>query len=153
MHVHFTYHSQTQRVVHTTPFIWLVCAGGWLGLKTQEAGEFYGTLILLAFAWLFLTNPLMNVLVRYRGTRFGPVDLSKNVSPSPIEKLLHGVFLVIALAAGAITAMVSVQDVTHMEAKILIAFILFIAVAALTDGTLTLAVMVLSGFRIRPVRG
>src|SRR5579863_7767872 len=72
VHVHFTYHSQTQRVVHTTPFIWLVCAGGWLGLKTQEAGEFYGTLILLAFAWLFLTNPLMNVLVRYRGTRFGP---------------------------------------------------------------------------------
>jgi hypothetical protein len=153
MHVHFSYHSQTQRIFHTTPFIWLVCAGGWLGLTTQETGELSGTLILLAFVWLFMMNFLMNALVRYRGTRFGPVDLSKNVSPSRTEKLLYVVFLVVALAAGVITAAVSVQDVTQMEAKILPAFIVFLAVAALTDGTLTLAVIVLSGFRIRPVRG
>ena len=153
MHVHFTYHSQTQRTVHTTPFLWPFCAGMWLGITTQEVGGLSGTLVLLAFVWLFLTNPLMNALVRYRGTRLGPVDLSKNVSPSPTEKLLHGVFLVIALAAGIVTAAVSVQDVTHMEAKILLAFIVFLAVAALTFGTLTLAVIVLSGFRIRPVRG
>ncbi len=153
MHVHFRYHSRTQRVVHTTPFIWLICAGAWLGLTTQEIGEFAGTLILLAFVWLFLTNFLMNALVHYRGTRLGPVDLSKNVSPSRTEKLLYGVFLVVALAAGVITATVSVQDVTHTELKILLAFIVFLAVAAMTDGTLTLAVIVLSGFRIRPVRG
>jgi hypothetical protein len=46
-----------------------------------------------------------------------------------------------------------VQDVTHIELKILLASVAFLAVAALTDGTLTLAVIVLSGFRIRPVRG
>jgi hypothetical protein len=153
VHVHFSYHSQTQRVVHTTPFLWFVCAGAWLGLTTQEIGELAGSLILLAFVWLLLTNSLMNALVHYRGTRLGPVDLSKNVSPSPTEKLLYGVFLAVALAAGVITATVSVQDVTHVEAKILLAFIVFLAVAALTFGTLTLAVIVLSGFRVRPVRG
>jgi hypothetical protein len=151
--VHFSYHSQTQRTVHTTPFLWLVCAGMWLGITTQEVGGLSGTLVLLAFVWLFLTNSLMNALVRYRGMRFGPVDLSKNLSPSPTEKLLNRVFLVVALAAGIITAAVSVQDTTHVELKILLAFIVFLAVAALTDGTLTLAVIVLSGFRIRPVRG
>jgi hypothetical protein len=153
VHVHFRYHSRTQRIIHTTPFIWLICAGGWLGLTTQEIGGLAGSLILLAFVWLFLTNFLMNALVHYRGTRLGPVDLSENVSPSPTEKLLNIVFLVVALAAGIVTATVSVQDVTHVEAKILLAFIVFLGVAALTDGTLTLAVIVLSGFRIRPVRG
>jgi hypothetical protein len=117
MHVHFSYHSQTQRTIHTTPFVWLVCAGGWLGVTTQEASELSGILVLLAFVWLFLTNVLMNALVRYRGARFGPLDLSKNAAPSPTEKLLNRVFLVVALAAGIITAAVSVQDVTHIESK------------------------------------
>jgi hypothetical protein len=153
VHANFSYHSKTQRIVHTTPFIWLICAGGWLGLTTQETGELFGILGLLAFVWLFLTNSLMNALVRYRGTHLGPVDLSKNVSPSRTEKLLNWAFLVVALAAGVITAAVCVQDVTHIELKILLSLIVFLAVAALTDGTLTLAVIVLSGFRIRPVRG
>ena len=153
MHVHFSYHSQTQRTIHTTPFVWLVCAGGWLGVTTQEASELSGILVLLAFVWLFLTNVLMNALVRCRGARFGPLDLSKNVSPSPTEKLLNRLFLVVALAAGIITGAVSVQDVTHIELKILLAGVAFLAVAALTDGTLTLAVIVFSGFRVRPVRG
>jgi hypothetical protein len=153
VHVHFSYHSQTQRTIHTTPFVWLVCAGGWLGVTTPEASELAGVLVLLAFVWLLLTNPVMNALVRYRGARFGPLDLSKNVSPSPIEKLLNRVFLVVALAAGIITAVVWVQNVTHIELKILLASIAFLAVAALTDGTLTLSVIVFSGFRVRPVRG
>jgi hypothetical protein len=153
MHVHFSYHSQTQRTIHTTPFVWLVCAGGWLGVTTQEASELSGILVLLAFVWLFLTNVLMNALVRYRGARFGPLDLSKNAAPSPTEMLLNRVFLVVALAAGIITAAVSVQDVTHIESKILLASVAFLAVAALTDGTLTLAVILLSGFRVRPVQG
>ena len=153
MHVHFSYHSQTQRTIHTTPFVWLVCAGLWLGVTTQGASEPSGILVLLAFVWLFLTNVLMNALVRYRGARFGPLDLSKNVSPSPTEKLLDRVFLVVALAAGIVTGAVSVQDVTHIELKILLASVAFLAVAALTDGTLTLAVIVFSGFRVRPVQG
>jgi hypothetical protein len=153
VHVNFSYHSQTQRTIHTTPFVWLVCAGLWLGVTTQEASELSGVLVLLALVWLFLTNVLMNALVRYRGARLGPLDLSKNAAPSPTEKLLNRVFLVVALAAGIITAAVSVQNVTHIESKILLASIAFLAVAALTDGTLTLAVIVFSGFRVRPVQG
>jgi hypothetical protein len=157
VHVHFSYHSQTQRTIHTTPFAWLFCAGMWLGVtegasETQEASELAGSLVLLAFVWLFLTNPLMNALVRYRGARFGLLDLSKNVSPSPTEKLLNRMFLVVALAAGIITGVVWVQDVPHIELKILLASVAFLAVAALTDGTLTLAVIVFSGFRVRPVQ-
>jgi hypothetical protein len=159
VHVHFSYHSQTQRTIHTIPFAWLFCAGMWLVVttegasETQEASELAGVLVLLAFVWLFLTNVLMNALVRYRGARFGLLDLSKNVSPSPIEKLLNRVFLVVALAAGIINAVVWVQDVPHIELKILLACVAFLAVAALTDGTLTLAVIVFSGFRVRPVQG
>jgi hypothetical protein len=41
----------------------------------------------------------------------------------------------------------------RLELKILVGGIVFLAVAGLIDGTLTLAVIVLSGFRIRPVRG
>jgi hypothetical protein len=153
VHVNFSYHSQTQRTIHTTPFVWLVCPGLWLGATTEGASELAGVLVLLAFAWLFLTNPLMNALVRYRGARFGPLDLSKNVFPSPIEKLLNRVFLVVALAAGIITGAVWVQDVPRVELKFLLASVAFLAVAALTDGTLTLAVIVFSGFRVRPVQG
>jgi hypothetical protein len=153
MHVHFDYHSQTQWMIHVTPFLWLICAAGWLGYMTDETSELAGILALLAFGWLFLTKPLTDALVRYRGGRFGPIDLSKNSSPTSIEKLLNWLILAAAIAAGGITANMSVQGITHVEAKILIAGIVLLVITGLIDGALTLAVMVLSGFRIRPVKG
>jgi hypothetical protein len=153
MHAHFDYHSQTQRMIHVTPFLWLICAAGWLAYMTDETSELAGYLALLAFGWLFLTKPLTDVLVRRRGGRFGPVDLSKNSSPTRNEKLLNWLILALAVAAGGVTATMSVQGITHVEAKILIAFIVLLVITGLIDGTVTLAVMILSGFRIRPVRG
>jgi hypothetical protein len=153
VHAHFTYHSQTQRTVHTTPFLWLICSAGWLGYTGDGADECVGILALLAFGWLFLANPLMNALVRLRGERFGPVDLSENTSPTGIERLLNGLILAAAVAAGGATAALSVQSIARLELKILIAFVIFLAVTGLIDGALTLAVILLSGFRIRPVRG
>jgi hypothetical protein len=154
VHVHFTYHSQTQQAVHTTPFLWLICASGWLSYTTGGTSELAGIGALLAFGWLFLANFLMNALVRHRGPRFGPIDLSKNASPTSTEKLLYGLILVAAIATGVVTAAMSVQGVTRgLELKILVGGIVFLVVTGLTDGALTLAVIVLSGFRIRPVRG
>lgn len=161
MHVHFTYHSQTQRIVHVTPFIWFICAFGWLSYSTEDLSDLAKNLsdlaktcALLAFGWLFLANFLMNVLVRHRGPRFGPIDLSRNAAPTSVEKLLNWLFLGTAVAAGVVTALIAVQGIMpRLEAKILVGVIVFLAVAALIDGTLTLAVIVLSGFRIRPVRG
>jgi hypothetical protein len=120
VHVHFTYHSQTQRTVHVIPFLWLIGVSGWLIYTTDETNELARILGLLAFGWLFLANFLMNALVRRWGPRFGPIVLSKNASPTSTEKLLNWLILM---------------------------------VTGLTDGTLTLAIIVLSGFRIRPVRG
>jgi hypothetical protein len=58
------------------------------------------------------------------------------------------------LTAGVVTAIMSVQNIApRLDLKVLVGGIVFLAVAALTDGVLTLAVIVLSGFRIRPVRG
>lgn len=154
MHVHFSYHSQTQRIVHVIPFLWLICASGWLTYKTDGASEVAKIGALLAFGWLFLANFLMNALVRHWGPRLGPIDLSKNASPTSAEKLLKVLLLVAALTAGVVTALVSVQDVMpRLELKILVGSIVFLAVSGLTVGALTLAVIVLSGFRIRPVRG
>jgi hypothetical protein len=153
MHGHFNYHSQTQRMIHVMPFLWLICATGWLGYMSDETSELAGILGLLAFGWLYLSKPLMDALVLHRGGRFGPIDLSKNGSPTSIEKLINWLILAVAIAAGGVTASRSVQGVAHVEAKILIAVIVFLVIAGLIDGALTLAVMVLSGFRIRPVRG
>jgi hypothetical protein len=153
MHVHFAYHSQTKRMIHVIPFLWLICAAGWLCYMTDETSELAGYLGLLAFGWLFLAKPLMDALVRHRGGRFGPIDLSKNSSPTRIEKLLNWLILAVAVAAGGVTATMSVQGITHVEAKILIAFIVLLVITGLIDGAVTLAVIILSGFRIRPVRG
>ncbi len=153
MHVHFDYHSQTQRIIHVTPFLWLICAAGWLSYMTDETNEIAGYLALLAFGWLFVANRLMGVLVLRRGGRLGPIDLSKNNSPTRIEKLLNWLILAVALGAGGVTANMSVQGVGRAEAKILIAFIVLLAITGLIDGALTIAVIILSGFRIRPVRG
>jgi hypothetical protein len=87
---------------------------------TDETSELAGLLALLAFGWLFLANFLMNALVSRRGVRFGPIDLSKNTSPTGIEKLLNWSVLAAAVAAGVVTATMSVQGITHVEAKILI---------------------------------
>jgi hypothetical protein len=153
VHVHFVYHSQTQRTVHVTPFLWLICAAGWLSYTSDGIDERAGILALLAFGWLFLVNGLLNALVRLRGGRFGPIDLSRNTAPTFIEKLLNGFILAGAIAAGVVTAAMSVQDIARLELKLLIAFIVWLVVTGLTDGALTLAVIILSGFRIRPVRG
>jgi hypothetical protein len=153
MHVHFKYHSQTEQMIHVTPFAWLICAAGWLGYMTDETSEIAGYLALLAFGWLFLAKPLMNALVRHRGGRFGPIDLSKNSAPTRIEKLLNWLILAVAIAAGGVAATMSMQGITHVEARILIAFIILLVITVLIDGALTLAVIFLSGFRIRPVRG
>jgi hypothetical protein len=153
MHLHFTYHSQTQRMIHVTPFLWLICAAGWSSYTTDETSARAGILALLAFGWLFLSKLLMNALVSYRGGRFGPIDLSKNSSPTSIEKLLNRLILAAAIAAGGITANMSVQGITRVEAKILTGCIVLLVITGLIDGALTVAVMVLSGFRIRPVRG
>jgi hypothetical protein len=152
MHVHFKYHSKTQEMIHVTPFVWLICAAGWLGYMSDETSELAGYLGLLAFGWLFLAKPLMDALVRYRGGRLGPIDLSKNSSPTSIEKLLNWLILAVAIAAGSVTATLSVQGITRVEAKLLIAFIALLAITGLIDGALTVAVIILSGFRIRPVR-
>jgi hypothetical protein len=155
VHVHFTYHSQTQRAVHVTPFVWLICATAWLSYPADgTTNELAGICALLAFGWLFLANFLMNALVRHWGTRFGPIDLSKNSSPTGAEKLLDRLILAAAVAAGVATATLWVQGIMpRLELEILVASIVFLMVAGLTDGTLTLAIIVLSGFRIRPVRG
>ena len=154
MNVHFNYHSQTQRMIHVTPFLWLICAAGWLGYMTDETSELAGILALLAFGWLFLANFLMNALVRRWGPRLGPIDLSKNAAPTGTEKLLNRLILVSAVVAGVVTAAMSVQGIIRgLEAKILVGGIVFLVVTGLAHGALTLAVIVLSGFRIRPVRG
>jgi hypothetical protein len=140
-------------MIHVTPFLWLICAAGWSSYTTDETSELAGILALLAFGWLFLAKFLMDARVSYRGGRFGPIDLSKNSSPTSIEKLLNRLILAAAIASGGITAKMSVQDITRVEAKILIAGIVLIVIAGLIDGALTVAVIVLSGFRIRPVRG
>jgi hypothetical protein len=154
VHVHFTYHSQTQRIVHVTPFLGLICASGWLSYTTDGTTDLAGIGALLAFGWLFLANFLMNALVRRWGPRFGPIDLSKNGAPTNSEKILNGLILATAIAAGILTATMSVQgSMPRLELKILVAGVVFLVVTGLTDGALTLAVIVLSGFRIRPVRG
>lgn len=76
MHAHFTYRSQTQRTIHTTPFLWLICATGWLSYTGEETDERVGILVLLTFEWLFQVNGLLNALVRLRAGRLGPIDLS-----------------------------------------------------------------------------
>src|SRR5260370_106264 len=100
VHVHFTYHSQTQRTVHVTPSLWLICASGSLSYTTEGTNELAGILGLLAFGWLFLANFLMNAVVWHRGPRFGPIDLSKNASPASTGKFLNGLILLAAVAAG-----------------------------------------------------
>jgi hypothetical protein len=152
--VHFTYHSQTQQTLHVTPFLWLMCASGWSIYRAGETTDLAGIGALLAFVWLFLANFLMNALVAYRGPRLGPIDLSKNSSPTSAEKLLNGSFLAFSIAVGALTAATSVQDIMpRLELKILVGGIVLLVVTGLIHGALTLAVIVLSGFRIRPVRG
>jgi hypothetical protein len=154
VHVHFTYNSQTQRTVHGMPFLWLICASGWLSYTTDGTSELGKIGALLAFGWLFLANFAMNAMVRRWGPRFGSIDLSKNAAPTSAEKLLSWLFLGTAIAAGVVTALISVQGIMpRLELKILVGFIVFLAVAGMIDGTLVFAVIVLSGFRIRPVRG
>jgi hypothetical protein len=153
LHLHFTYHSRTQRILHGMPFALSVCASGWLIYTTDERNELAQIGAMFAFGWLFLANFLMNSMVRYRGARFGPIDLSKNVSPTRIEILVDRLILFAAVAAGAIAAAMAVPGVIRgIEAKIFVAGAVFFLVAAMTYGTATLAIIVLSGFRIRPVR-
>jgi hypothetical protein len=131
----------------------LIYAFSWLSYTAEEISDLGMVCASLAFGWLFLANFLMNALVRRWGPRFGSIDLSKNLAPTSIEKFLNWLFLGTAVAAGVVTALISVQGMPRLELKILFGGIVFLAVAALIDGTLTLAVIVLSGFRIRPVRG
>jgi hypothetical protein len=154
MHVHFAYRSQTQKTVHVTPFLWLICAGGWLTYRSDGTDALGGIGVMLAFGWLFLGNFCMNALVRHWGPRFGPIDLSRNASPTSTEKVLNGLILTAAVVSGVVAAAVSVQDIAPgLELKILVGGIVFLVVTSLFDLTLTLAVIVLSGFRIRPLRG
>jgi hypothetical protein len=152
--VHFKYHSQTQRTLHVVPFLWLMSASGWSIYKAGETTDLAGIGALLAFGWLFLANPLMNAAVAYRGPRFGPIDLSRNNSPTSAEKLLNGSFLVFSMAVGALGAAISVRDLMpRLELKILVGGIVLLVATGLIHGALTFVVIVLSGFRIRPVRG
>jgi hypothetical protein len=155
VHLHFTYHSRTQRTLHGMPFALLVCASGWAIHTTDESNELAQIGAMLAFGWLLLANFLMNAMIRHWGARFGPIDLSKNVSPTGIEILVGRMILLAAVAAGVVAAAMAVPGVIRggMETKIFVAGAVFFLVAAMTYGTLILAVIVLSGFRLRPLRG
>jgi hypothetical protein len=157
MRLHFTYHSQyhsqTQRVLHGMPFVLLVCGSGWLLQTSDGNNELAQIGALLGFGWWLLANLLMSAMIRYRGARFGPIDLSKNVHPTRLERFIDWLILFSSVAAGIVAGAMAVQDVIRgTEAKIFLAGVVFFLVAALTYGALTLAVIVLSGFRIRPVR-
>ena len=68
--------------------------------------------------------------------------------------LLKWLILIAAFALGVLVAIMAVKGIVRgTEAKIVAAGVVFFLVMALTYGALTLAVIVLSGFRIRPVRG
>jgi hypothetical protein len=154
VHFHFTYHSQTQRIVHGMPFLLLIGTSAWLNYSTHGTSELAGIAGLLAFGWLLLANFSMNALVRHWGPRFGPIDLTKNISPTSTERLLRGLILVAAAAVGVVTGIIVVQGIVlGWEVKILVAGLVFVTVAGVTYGTLTFAVIVLSGFQIRPTRG
>jgi hypothetical protein len=153
VHFHFTYHSQTQRIVHGMPFVLLISTSAWLNYTTHGTSEFAGIAGLLAFGWLLLSNILMNALVRHWGVRLGPIDLSKNISPTGTERLVRRLILVAAAAAGIVTAAMLQGSAVGWEVNILVAGLIFVMVAGVAYGTLTLAVIVLSGFRIRPTRG
>ncbi|HEY2227359.1 MAG TPA: hypothetical protein VGI22_06370 [Xanthobacteraceae bacterium] len=154
MHLHFRYHSQTQRVLHGMPFVLLVCAAGWLTYASDGPDTLAEIGAAFAFGWLFLANLLLNAIVRHRGARFGPIDLSRNVSPTSIEMLLRRLVLIAAFALRVLAAIMSVKGIVRgTEAEIVAAVAVFFLVAALVYGASILAVIVLSGFRIRPVRG
>jgi hypothetical protein len=148
----FKYHSLTQRLVHGAPFVLLICLAGWIAYSGGN-NELGGYLAAVAFGWLLLANFLINLMISRVGARIGPMDFSPNFHPSRAERVVRWlIFLVSGVVGLAVTVIFLVPGIKvgGLETKLLVGGIIFFLVLAGTFCFLYLAVIVLSGFRIRP---
>jgi hypothetical protein len=79
----FRYHSQTQRIVHGTPFVLSLLIGAWLAYVNEWRtdgwrGDAAGYFFVFGAGWFILENWVVNRLIERFGTRIGPLDFSKN---------------------------------------------------------------------------
>jgi hypothetical protein len=145
-------------VFHITPFLILLSLVVWCGVSSEWKGDAATLAAGLTFGWFLLANFLINAIVDWRGSRIGPLDFSKNLNPTTTEKILMWLIAAIAFASGVIAVALIVDYIKRggrggLETTILFGGAGFIAVAGATLLLLTFVVIVLSGFRIRPVRG
>jgi hypothetical protein len=147
----FKYHSLTQQLVHGAPFCILICLAGWLSL-TGENHDLVADLAVIAFGWLLLENFLVNLMIGRFGLRIGPMDFSPNFDPSRTERIVRWLILLVSCAVGLVVTVIFVTGIKRggLETALLFGSATFFLISAGTFAFLYLAVVVFSGFRIRP---
>jgi hypothetical protein len=150
----FKYHSLTQRLVHGGPFCLFVCLAGWVAWNGWN-NELAGYLGIVAFGWLLLANFLINLMINRFGTRIGPMDFSLNLHPSRTERIATKLILSASGVVGLVVTIIAVQGIKRggLETVLLVGGATLFLVFAGTYTFLALAMLILSGFRIRPSDG
>jgi hypothetical protein len=151
----FRYHSMTQRVVHGIPFVLLLGFTAWFSQYSDWRGDAAKLCGLLSFGWLVLANFLINQAISRWGTHVGPLNFSPNSKPTATERILTVLIIIASIVSGLISTIVLVDNIKRggLETRLIIGGAAFFLVTAVSYGILTFAVIVLSAFRIRPVRG
>jgi hypothetical protein len=155
----FLYHSQTQRIVHYTPFAvsfvifgWLIYLNEWRSDRWK--GDVAGAFFFFGAGWFVLENWLVNRLIERFGTRIGPLDFSRNVNPTTTERVLMYVILFLAVISGlaATITIVNIQKGGGLEAALFFGSGAFVIGSGFVFLILTFCIIIFTGFRIRPVR-
>jgi len=151
----FSYYSMTQRVVHVAPFVVSMLVGLWLyGGRNQDVGN---DVWLAGLGWFVFSNFIVNLLIKDYGMKNGVFDFSKNLNPKRAETVVSNLILTASVLGGAAASMVVANNIPIPPASIwgvlLLGFAALLFVGASVWLGLTFMIIVLSGFRLRPLRG
>lgn len=150
--MHLRYYSRTLQLVHVCVFLASLGLAFW-GIENDWNTDLAGGVAAFAFGWLLFGSFLLNLLIARVGPLIGPFDFSKNLHPSRTEKVIMRLVSCFSLLLGGLAAGVAVRSIERggLDIRVIFGVSAFIFAGGAAWLFLTLGIIVLSGFRVRPV--
>lgn len=146
------YHSQTHRLCYVGPTLLLPALGTGIYLAGWENAAMAVAAVWLA--WTFCGRQSIGLAIRRWGERFGFFDFSPNLAPSPVERWIAGLGVGIPFLLAVVllvAALFRAHSLSEAFSDLAVSALVFVILAIFGAVLVPFVIIVLTGFRIRPV--
>lgn len=149
---HLVFRSQAHKLCWLAPLFLLPALAGWLGIRGWTTA--CGSVVALWLAWTYFAPAVIRMAIDRWGYRFLLFDFSPNLNPSRLERFIvngGNILSVLVVLGFTVVALFRLDHPSELLTLVGVDIAILVVLSILLAVLLPFLVMVLTGFRVRPV--